>query len=168
MKTFIQILIVIAMSGLSTLANAGILEEIKPIQERWAEVNYHQSGDAQLENFIELEDEISTLIEQYPEMAEGYIWQGIIFSTHAGAKGGLGALALAKQAKKSLEKALELNPSALQGSAYASLGTLYYKVPGWPLGFGNKRKAEEYLQTALELEPESIDNNYFYAGFLFH
>ena len=32
-------------------------------------------------------------------------------------------------------------PRALDGSAYNSLGVLYYKVPGWPLGFGDKAKA---------------------------
>ena len=36
-----------------------------------------------------------------------------------------------------------------RGSAYTSLGTLYFKVPGWPVGFGDEEKAEELLRKAL-------------------
>jgi len=92
---------------------------------------------------------------------------GIIKSTYAGAKGGLGALSLAKESRKSLQKALDLEPTALDGSAYASLGTLYYKVPGWPFGFGDEDKAQELLEQALTINPDGIDPNYFYADYWF-
>ena len=46
------------------------------------------------------------------------------------------------------------------------MGTLYFKVPGWPLGFGNDDTAEELLKQALVIDPEGIDANYFYADFL--
>ncbi len=99
-------------------------------------------------------------------MAEGWIWSGIIKSTFAGAKGGLGALSLAKGARADLEHAMSLDANALDGSAYASLGTLYFKVPGWPLGFGSDKKARQMLENALTLNPDGIDPNYFYADFL--
>ena len=86
--------------------------------------------------------------------AEALIWEGIIESSYAGAKGGLGALSLCKEARGNLEAALKLDPKALDGSAYTSLGTLYYKVPGFPVGFGDDDKAGKLLQKALEAEPE--------------
>ena len=61
---------------------------------------------------------------------------------------------------------MKLDADAMEGSAYTSLGTLYYSVPGWPVGFGNDDKAEELLLKALALSPDGIDNNYFYASFL--
>ena len=61
----------------------------------------------------------------------------------------------------------KLDPKALDGSAYTSLGTLYYKVPGFPLGFGDHDKAGQLLQQALKLNPNGIDPNYFYAEYLF-
>ena len=97
----------------------------------------------------------------------GGIWQGIVLSTWAGVKGGLGALSLAKQARQKLEEALKLDPAALDGSAYTSLGTLYSKVPGFPLGFGDDRKARQLLESALKVNPAGIDSNYFYAEFLY-
>lgn len=57
--------------------------------------------------------------------------------------------------------------AALDGSAYGSLGTLYYKVPGWPLGFGDDKKAGELLLKALTINPDGIDPNYFYADYLY-
>ncbi|MBV2263899.1 MAG: tetratricopeptide repeat protein, partial [Thauera sp.] len=54
----------------------------------------------------------------------------------------------------------------LDGSAYTSLGGLYYQVPGWPLGFGDDAQAEKLLKQALAINPGGIDPNYFYGDFL--
>ncbi|MEQ9843516.1 tetratricopeptide repeat protein [Pectobacterium brasiliense] len=94
------------------------------------------------------------------------IWSGIIDSSWAGAKGGLGALSLVKQARTSFEKSIAIDPNALEGSAWTSLGALYYQVPGWPIGFGDKEKAAEMLKKALAINPDGIDANYFYGDFL--
>ncbi|WP_425234168.1 tetratricopeptide repeat protein, partial [Vibrio parahaemolyticus] len=84
----------------------------------------------------------------------------------ASAQGGVGALSLAKEAKSLREVLIATSPQTLDGSAYSSLGSLYYKVPGWPIGFGNDDKAEEMLKKALESNPKGIDPNYFYGHFL--
>ncbi|MDV6316424.1 hypothetical protein [Idiomarina sp. HP20-50] len=141
--------------------------QLLTVQQRWAEVNYTLEGDEQLNAFEELSKQAENWVKQEPENAEAHIWLGIIKSTQAGAEGGLSALGLAKEARKHLERALQLEPDALGGSAYASLGTLYYKVPGWPFGFGDDDKASELLQQALKINPDGIDPNYFYADYLF-
>ena len=73
---------------------------------------------------------------------------------------GLGAFNYAKASKKDLEKALSIDPDALSGSAYTSLGTLYFNVPGWPIGFGDDEKAEQLLKSP-DGKPIGIDSNYF-------
>ena len=120
-----------------------------------------------MQAFDALEKRAETFTHEHPKRAEAYIWEGIIESSYAGAKGGLGALSLCKEARGNLEAALKLDPSALDGSAYTSLGTLYYKVPGFPLGFGDDDKAGALLTQALKLNPAGIDPNYFYAEYLF-
>ena len=65
-----------------------------------------------------------------------------------------------------MEEAIKLNDKALDGSAYTSLATLYAKVPGWPIGFGDKAKAEEYFKKSLAINPEGIDPNFFYGEYL--
>jgi tetratricopeptide (TPR) repeat protein len=137
------------------------------IQQRWAKVNYQLTDSEQDAAFKDLLEEVSVLTKAYPQNAELVIWKGIIQSSYAGAKGGLGALSLAKEAKQSLEQAIAIDPEALSGSAYTSLGTLYHKVPGWPLGFGNDKTAKSMLEKALEINPQGIDPNYFYGEFLY-
>lgn len=138
------------------------------VQAGWATANYRTpAGDPKVAAFEALSKRADALVKAYPGRAEPLIWQGIVLSTYAGAKGGLGALGLAKQSRAALEAALKIAPDALQGSAYTSLGTLYYKVPGFPLGFGDKKRARQYLQQALALNPDGIDPNYFYGEFLF-
>ena len=80
--------------------------------------------------------------------------------------GGLDALGLVKSARSALEAALETNPDALDGSAFTSLGALYYQVPPWPIAFGSNKKARRYLEKAIEINPDGIDSNYFYGAFL--
>ena len=150
----------------SLRVQAGLDSDVAHLQQRWAEVNYQLEGKTQLSEFERLVEEADKVTAAYPQAAEGWIWSGIIKSTYAGAKGGLGALALAKASKADLEKAMFLNDKALEGSAYTSLGTLYYSVPGWPVGFGDDDMAEKLLKTALTLNPEGIDPNYFYASYL--
>jgi tetratricopeptide (TPR) repeat protein len=101
-----------------------------------------------------------------PQSAEALVWDAIVLSTLAEKKGGIGALSLVKEAKLKLEQAEAIDPTVLGGSVYASLGSLYSKVPGWPIGFGSDKKAEKYFQKALALNPQGLDINYFFAEFL--
>lgn len=145
---------------------ADVITDIKPLQQRWAEVNYQLDEDKREQAFAELLAQADLVVQANNDKAEAYIWRGIIASSYAGAKGGLGALSITEKSKSDLEKAISLDPTALQGSALTSLGVLYYKVPGWPIGFGSDKKARELLTKALELNPQGIDPNYFYADFL--
>ncbi|MCC6076162.1 TRAP transporter TatT component family protein [Pseudomonas sp. MAHUQ-58] len=141
-------------------------QSLKQLQSRWAEINY-QLPEAQREAAFErLAGEAEAALRAEPRAPELLIWRGIILSTWAGAKGGLGALDLVKQARGQFEQALQLDPKALDGSAYTSLGSLYYQVPGWPVGFGDDERAERLLKQALILNPNGIDPNYFYGDFL--
>ena len=145
---------------------AGLNADIVTLQQGWAEVNYQLQEKAQLSAFEKLIDEADLLTQQNPQSAPAWIWSGIIKSTYAGAKGGLGALEFAKAAKADLEQAMKLDAEAMRGSAYTSLGVLYFNVPGWPIGFGDDEKAEELLLKALAINPDGIDSNYFYGDFL--
>lgn len=161
-------LVLAAVTGRAAVADPAFDAELLSIQQAWAKVNYETpAGDPRVHAFDVLEKRAEGFVKQHPDRAEALIWEGIIESSYAGAKGGLGALGLAKEARGNLEAALKINPGALDGSAYTSLGTLYYKVPGFPLGFGDHDKARQLLKKALELNPNGIDPNYFFAEFLY-
>lgn len=160
-------IIVMLVWAFATPAWATDMEtELAQIQHRWAEVQYQTPEKGKEKAFETLAVDAKAFVSRYPDRAEPLIWQGIVLSTYAGAKGGLGALGLVKDAKKALEAAIEIDPDALEGSAYTSLGSLYYQVPGWPLSFGDDKQAEKYLRKSLAVNPEGIDPNYFFGDFL--
>ncbi|MFO1407979.1 MAG: hypothetical protein U1F08_10650 [Steroidobacteraceae bacterium] len=159
--------LLVAYAARAATADPAFDADLLALQQAWAHVNYEvPAGDARVEAYPAVEKQAAALVAKYPGRAEPLIWRGIVESSYAGAKGGLGALGLAKQARSSLEAAMKIDPSALDGSAYTSLGTLYYKVPGFPLGFGDDDKARTLLQQALRMNPNGIDPNYFYGDFL--
>lgn len=156
--------------GLITLTQfawAAPSEEVQRLQTEWAQAMYQDSGKVKETHLGKLAEQSRSLVAQNPKDADALIWQGIVLGSYAGNVGGLGVLSLVKEAKVSLESAIALNPKALDGSAYTSLGSLYYQVPGWPLGFGDDKKAEEFLKLGLSINPNGIDPNYFYGDFLF-
>ncbi len=167
MKTTSKIKLSLLMLLLPMMALAEGGEDIvTALQRDWAIANYQLKGDEQVKAYEALIEQADAAVANHPKSAEILVWNGIIKSAFAGVKGGVGALSYAKQAKKSLEASMKIDDKALNGSAYASLGTLYFKVPGWPLGFGNDKKAVQLLQKALEINPDGIDSNYFYADYL--
>ncbi|MEX5746215.1 hypothetical protein [Massilia sp. X63] len=152
---------------LAGTAWAGPAEDVARMQQGWEQIKYQTPPDRQEAEFERLLGESEQLLVRNPGSADVLIWHAIVESTYAGAKGGIGALKYVKNAKKSLEQALAINPNALSGSAYTSLGSLYYQVPGWPIGFGDKAKAEEFLRKGLAVNPDGIDPNYFYGDYLY-
>ena len=159
------LLSLLAAPAAFALADTG-KAELQAVQGRWADIHYGLPEKQREAAFAELAERAARAVAVEPEAAELRIWHAIVLSTWAGAKGGLGALGLVKEARTELETALRLDPRALDGSAYTSLGSLYYQVPGWPLGFGDDAQAEKLLKQALAINPGGIDPNYFYGDFL--
>jgi tetratricopeptide (TPR) repeat protein len=145
---------------------AGVAEAVSDLQHDWEAIRYQSPPADRAKGFEALSAKAHKVSEAFPGRAEPLVWEGIVVSSWAGEKGGLGALGLAKQAKSLYEAAIAIDGNALEGSAYNSLGVLYYKVPGWPIGFGDKDKAKELLQKALALNPKGIDPNFFYGEYL--
>jgi tetratricopeptide (TPR) repeat protein len=145
---------------------APVDDAVAELQRDWEVIRYQTAPGEREKRFEALAARAHKVSEGFPGRSEPLVWEGIIVSSLAGEKGGLGALSLAKQAKSLYEQAIQIDGRALDGSAYNSLGVLYYKVPGWPLGFGDKTKARELLLKALAVNPQGIDANYFYAEYL--
>jgi len=166
MKRWIFLLAAFMFAVTTAFADDTLDPAIVQLQHDWAKANYHTAKDQQEAAFKALTEKAHQITASSPDKAEAMIWEAITLSGYAKAKGGLGALKFAEQSRDLLLASLKINPQALQGSANTSLGSLYYKVPGWPIGFGNHKKAREHLEKALQINPTGIDPNYFYADFL--
>jgi len=165
---------VLALMASSVLASDPTTDplsaELERIQQRWALTKYQTGEKSQAEAFARLTSEAHALSERYPNRAEPLVWESIVLSSYAGTLQGLqklGALEKVEQARDLLLAAEKIQPDALNGSVYTSLGVLYYKVPGWPFGFGDKEKARAYLDRAMRLNPQGIDPNFFLGELLY-
>ena len=161
-----SLLFVIALGGATLLHAAPEDDLIRPVQDRWAEIKYKTPEKQQAELYRELAVQAHQISKNNPNLAAALVWEGIVVSSEAGVRGGLGGLSLAKDARTLLEESLKLDEKSLKGSAYTSLATLYAKVPRWPLGFGDKEKAEALFRKSLAINPDGIDPNFFYGEYL--
>jgi tetratricopeptide (TPR) repeat protein len=163
----LSLLLIGLFSAAAVAQETGLNEGILELQHAWEHVHYQIPKDQQDAAFPHVEDMADALIARYPGRAEPLVWKAIVLGTHAGTKGGLGALRMVREARDLLEQAEKIDPDTLNGSIYTTLGSLYYQVPGWPLGYGNDKKAEIFLKKALAINPTGIDPNYFYGDFLY-
>ncbi len=154
------------LCGSRAAVAAGVEESITELRRDWEVIRYQTPAAERERRFEALASKAHKVSESFSGRSEPLIWEGIIVSSEADEKGGFRALSLAKQAKALYEAAIQIDGNALEGSAYDSLGALYYKVPGWPFSFGDKAKANELLQKALLVNPDGIDPNYFFGEYL--
>ncbi|EEY99778.1 hypothetical protein VOA_001130 [Vibrio sp. RC586] len=150
-----------------SISTAYAITPLEQAQMDWAKCQYQTpSADDQESCFERAIARTRLALDLARDNSELKVWLAINLSSLAGVKGGLGALSLVKEAKSLYEDVIAQAPNTLDGSALTSLGTLYYKVPGWPVSFGDDKKAEQLLKQALVVNPNGIDANYFYGDFL--
>lgn len=147
-------------------ADPAIDEGVARVAHRWAAITYQMPEGEREAAFKTLVEQARSFAAANPGKPEPMIWQAISLAGYAKANGGIGALSAAREARDLLLAAEKIDPNALNGSIYTSLGSLYAKVPGWPVGFGDKKKAREYLEKAVAMNPQGMDANYLYADFL--
>ena len=168
-RLFLPLLLAAVVTG--ARATEELDGALLPIQQQWAEIRYQTPEKRQAEAYEALEQQVMELEKRWPGRAEPLVWHGIILSSYAGAVGGIQSLTKAlpavKKSRRLLEQAEGIDPEVLDGSVYISLGALFYQVPGWPIGFGDRKKARRYLEKAVSEYPDAIDSNYFYGDFLF-
>jgi tetratricopeptide (TPR) repeat protein len=143
-----------------------VQEVVHRLEAEWEDIFYRQPKDQHAKRFKELLERVHQVSETHSSSAEPLVLEAIVLCTYAGAEFGFSALTKVKQARKLLRRAIDIDPRAMEGSAYVTLGNLYYRLPGWPISFGDNDVARQYLQVALKLFPDALDANYFYGDFL--
>lgn len=168
MKTLRYLLALAVAVGLALprMSLASTDGDIVALQEQWDRLEFKADPAEKEEAFARLNGEADSVVVAHPESAEALFWSALAEISYAGATRGLSALRHVKAARKKLERAIEIDPRALNGGAYTILGSLYYMMPGPPIGFGDNDKALELLRKGLEIDPDDIDANFFYGDFL--
>jgi tetratricopeptide (TPR) repeat protein len=154
------------ISSLAAAQAQTLAPEISELRAAWDQANFSLTGGARKKAMHELVATCDELLPQHAQEQAALTWCGIVNSSYAGLAGALSAMKYAKAARSQLEQALEIDQGDMAGPAHTSLGTLYYKVPGWPIGFGDGDKARQELEAGIAASPDDIDANFFFADFL--
>lgn len=142
--------------------------DVKGLRTYLDVVNFDVKEQQKLELLEKLIPHSESLASANPKDAGFLMMAGFFNGQYAGATGGLGALKYAKAARDYLEKSTEIDPSLYGASALCVLSTIYYQVPGWPVGFGSKKSARKLIERAISISPTGMDANMTYATFLYN
>ena len=141
--------------------------QVKHLASEWAHIKYQiKDKDEQLKQIDALAKEAAVVVDRNPGRVEPLLWDGIITSEEAAMASLIHKLGFATSARKLFEKAEALDGPGPKGAVAMSLGVIYYRVPRFPMGFGDPDKARHYLETAIAMDPDGLDANYFYGDFL--
>jgi tetratricopeptide (TPR) repeat protein len=147
--------------------NPAMDADVAAINNGWAHIKYEIKGSsAQYAALEALGAKASAVSAKYPGHAEPLMWEGIVRSEEAAVASMLKKLGYATTARDLLLKGFKIDPHAGKGGLAMSLGVLYYRVPGFPIGFGSTPKAEQFLRAGLTNDPTGLDSNFFYGDFL--
>ena len=160
--------VALALAGSANASNNPAMDAaVRRINDQWAHIRYQVADrNEQYRQLDALAGQAAQVSTRYPGRAEPLLWQGIVVSEEAARASVLKQLGLARSARDILEKARGIDPNIADGGVKMSLGVLYYRVPGFPIGFGSTSKARALLEAALKQDPNGLDNNFFYADFL--
>ena len=148
--------------------NKAMDADIHAIELQWEHIKFDEDGSPnQFDDIDALAKVAAGLVQKYP----GRVGAVDLGRHRYQRRGGYGRYherhgLCEERAKAVLEQAYAKDPAALDAGAPTSLGVLYSRVPGWPIGFGDNDKARELLAQAVSLAPNGMDANYFYADFL--
>jgi tetratricopeptide (TPR) repeat protein len=169
---FFVLLVIGGCNSVQAAGNPPLNAAILHLSLEWEHVKFQvDDRDEQEKQMAVIAQHAANIEQQFQNAPEAVIWVGIITSEQASMasenSSPIKALVYARRARDILEKVEKIDPVAVDAGAPTSLGVLYYRVPAFPLGFGDKSKARHLLQEAVKNAPNGLDANYFYADFLY-
>jgi hypothetical protein len=159
----------LALSTLLPLATAAapVDDAVAELQRDWEVIRYQTPAAEREKRFEALAARAHQASERFPGRAEPLVWEGIIVSSWAGEKGGLGALSLAKQAKAMYEAVdRDRRPARSTDRPTTAWGSCTTRCPAGRSASATRTRQRDLIQKALAINPKGIDPNFFYGEFL--
>ncbi|HBS04216.1 MAG TPA: hypothetical protein DEA96_04570 [Leptospiraceae bacterium] len=97
---------------------------------------------------------------------ESQFWLSVNYGFYGETRGILSSLFLIDPIEHAIQKSLEIDESYFFGGPHRAMGWFLHRVPPWPLGKGDNRKALKHLEKALEYGPDFYLNRLYIAQVL--
>ncbi|MCB1317957.1 MAG: hypothetical protein KDK27_18460 [Leptospiraceae bacterium] len=102
-------------------------------------------------------------IELNPDSVAAHTWYASSMGSHGLVRGIMSSLFYLGPIEKHAKKAVELDESYFEAAPLRLLGRFYHQAPGWPVGPGDNKKAQELLERSIEVGPEFAFNQVYLA-----
>jgi hypothetical protein len=163
-KTAAVLLAACHCAAAATAAADSLDDELEALVGDYDTVRFDTSNDeARSKALTTLIQRAASLAKQHPSRGEPLAWKGIVEADLSARERSLGQ---AKNARKTLEASLAILPNSSAPDAYSTLGAMYANMPGFPLAFGDKKKARVHFQQCLTLDAKHVGCNINYASLL--
>jgi len=97
----------------------------------------------------------------------GLYWKAVAMGKLSEEMGILNSLKMTRPMEKLFLRVIALDERYDNAGGHKALGRMYFRLPGFPISFGNKEKALFHLKRALELYPHDLIAKAFYAEALY-
>lgn len=170
-RSFLQMMsvhfaVIVLLCWSTAIFGASFSETVGQIESTWTQIRYVLPKPEKAKAYRRLLAASNDLLQHHPNSIEAIYWQAMVKINLAEYENKLEALNIIHEVRGAFNQVIAINPNFKQGSAYVVLGTLYYKIPSWPIAYGDKHEAEKLLKKGLEINPDGIDSNYFYGDYL--
>jgi tetratricopeptide (TPR) repeat protein len=161
----------LALSAVTTLSFAvtpDFKDELEVILHDFDAATYDASNDeARVKAYEAIRTRAAALAARNPDRAEPIVWQAWALMSKAGVLRTFSAMGMMNEARDKLEAASAIPTNTYAAATFSSLGGMYANAPGFPMSFGDKKKALANYQRAIALSPTAIEANFQFAKFLF-
>ncbi len=93
-------------------------------------------------------------VKRFPDDPDGWLWKGSFLGLYGLLKGVINTLHLAPEGISALMKSYKLNRKYLHCEPAIVLGKTLYKLPPFPVSYGDRHKAQNLLLEAVRTDPD--------------
>ena len=155
---------VTALGGIMSATVSAGAQDLAGLTQAWADLKYHHLHDPGALQAAETLERQAAVLSAQENSTAARVLQADVLCLTAEILHSLNSLGKVRQARDILLEAEKQAPD--DADVLTRLGSLYYEVPSWPIGFGDHKKADAYLRRALDLDPRGRDANFFMGDFL--
>jgi len=103
------------------------------------------------------------VVERNSNSVPGHYYLGLELGRLADTKRNVAGLKLVREMEREFRAADTLDEHYDYAGPARCLGLLYRDAPGWPMSIGSRRRAREWLERAVKLEPDYPENRLYLA-----
>ena len=148
------------------ISGAQNYDKLDYLQSQWTIIKQMEPSHNKQSKLNNLTMTASQMVLNNPGNPNYLHWEAQVYLLQIENSNKFKSISYAKHARNSLLEAIKLSQGKLKGNIYSTLGYLYLVSPKLSLSLKSKSKEQYYLLKGLQLNPDGLQSNYYYALYL--